>query len=132
MANARKFDSPEKLDRHIRDFIRFCSENDEIPSDYMLCKFLMISPSTLERFRRGEEAGDTYKGFDAPLKRLQQFREHRLLTMLERDPKAGTAAIFQLKQSKNGGYTDSPINTGDQGATITLKIQGVGGADAFK
>lgn len=74
----------------------------------------------------------TYYGYDAPLKRLQQFREHRLLTILEHDPKSGTAAIFQLKQTKNGGYTDSPINTGDQGATITLRIQGVGGADAFK
>ena len=97
-----------------------------------MCKFLQVSPATLERYGRGGEKGDTYYGYDAPLKRLQQFREHRLLTMLEHDPKAGTAAIFQLKQTKNGGYTDSPINTGDQGATITLRIQGVGGADAFK
>lgn len=132
MANKKKIDSPQKLDIFITQFIEKCQKEELIPTDFELCKFLQVSPATLERYGRGGEKGDTYHGYDAPLKRLQQFREHRLLTMLEHDPKAGTAAIFQLKQSKNGGYTDSPINTGDQGATITLKIQGVGGADAFK
>lgn len=132
MANKKKIDSPQKLDLFITQFIEKCQNESLIPTDFELCKYLQISPATLERYGRGGEEGDTYHGYDVPLKRLQQFREHRLLTILEHDPKSGTAAIFQLKQTKNGGYTDSPLNTGDQGATITLKIQGVGGADAFK
>ena len=46
-------------------------------------------------------------------------------------PKRAAAAIFQLKQPFNGGYVESTQQV-DQGATVTLKIEGVGGVDAFK
>lgn len=128
MPNTRKIENPEMLEFHIKKFIHHCENTGEIPSNYNLCKFLSISASTLERYERGE---GTYKGYDAPLKNLRQFREHRLLSMLEGDPKRAAAAIFQLKQSFNGGYTESPISQ-DAGATVTLKIEGVGGAEAFK
>ena len=65
------------------------------------------------------------------LQNLRQYREHRLLTMLEGDSKKAAAAIFQLKQPFNGGYVESTQQV-DQGATVTLKIEGVGGVDAFK
>ena len=129
MANTRKIESPEDLERHVNNFAKWCNETGEIPSDYNLCKFLSVSTSTLDRYKRGEGA---YTGYDAPLKTLRQYREHRLLTMLEGDPKRAAAAIFQLKQPHNGGYVESSVGTGDQGATITLKIEGVGGAEAFK
>ena len=131
MANTRKIESAEMLDKHIKEFIKYCENSSVIPSDWELCKFLNISPSLLSNYQRGEEAGETYKGYNVPLKRLQQFREHRLLELLERDPKASTAAIFQLKQQKNGGYTDAP-QAGDSSATVTLRIEGVGGVEAFK
>lgn len=131
MANRKRIESPDKLDKFITEFIDKCRATGMIPSDYELCRFLQISPSTLDAYWRDGEEGSTYHGYSIPLKKLQQFREHRLLDMLEREPKSSTAAIFQLKQIKNGGYTDSPLNAGE-GATITLKIQGVGGAEAFK
>ena len=131
MANTRKIESAELLDIHIKDFVNYCQDTCAIPSDWELCRFLNISPSLLSNYQRGEEAGETYKGNNVPLKRLQQFREHRLLELLERDPKSSTAAIFQLKQQKNGGYTDAP-QSGDSGATVTLRIEGVGGVEAFK
>lgn len=127
MANTRKIDSAEMLDKHIKDFTEWCTKNGEIPSDYNLCKFLSVSASTLDRYKAGE---GTYKGYDEPLKTLKKFREHRLLTMLEGNPKLSAAAIFQLKQPFNGGYQESQAI--DQSATITLKIEGVGGVEAFK
>lgn len=128
MAQTRKVESAEKLMKYIDDFIKFCEENGEIPSNYNLCKFLSVSAATLSRY----EAGDgNYKGYDIPFKNLRQYREHRLLTMLEGDSKKAAAAIFQLKQPFNGGYVESTQQV-DQGATVTLKIEGVGGVDAFK
>lgn len=127
MANTRKIDSPEMLDKHIKNFIEFCNETGEIPSDYALCKFLSVSASTLDRYKAGE---GTYKGYDEPLKNLRKFREHRLLAMLEGNPKLSAAAIFQLKQPFNGGYQESQAI--DNSATVTLKIEGVGGEEAFK
>lgn len=127
MANTRKIDSAEMLDKHIKDFTEWCTKNGEIPSDYNLCKFLSVSASTLDRYKAGE---GTYKGYDEPLKNLKKFREHRLLAMLEGNPKLSAAAIFQLKQPFNGGYQESQAV--DQSATITLKIEGVGGVEAFK
>lgn len=128
MAQTRKVESAEKLMKYMDDFIKYCEENEQIPSNYNLCKFLSISAATLDRYERGE---GTYKGYEVPFKNLRQYREHRLLSMLEGDPKRAAAAIFQLKQSFNGGYTESPIAQ-DAGATVTLKIEGVGGAEAFK
>lgn len=127
MANTRKIDSAEMLDKHIKNFIEFCNDTGEIPSDYALCKFLSVSASTLERYKAGE---GTYKGYDEPLKTLKKFREHRLLTMLEGNPKLSAAAIFQLKQPFNGGYQET--QTTDNSATVTLRIEGVGGVEAFK
>ena len=48
MGAQRKIETPEMLEKHINDFIAKCEETGEIPSDYALCKFLSISPTTLE------------------------------------------------------------------------------------
>lgn len=128
MANAKKFETPADLERHIKNFIIICETSGQIPDDYALCKYLHVSPATLDRYRGGE---GNYKGWDEPLKMLTLYREHRLLQILESDPKAATSAIFQLKQVKNGGYSDNPGNDGG-GATVTLRIAGVGGEEAFK
>lgn len=131
MSRPRSVESAEILDKYIDDFVQKCEKDNIIPSDYELLGFLNISASTLERFQRGGKEGETYHGYDAPFKKLKAYREHRLLRQLEASRGNNTAAIFQLKQAKNGGYTDNPITTGEQ-ATITLKIDGVGGVDAFK
>jgi len=136
MGAQRKIETPEMLEKHINDFIAKCEETGEIPSDYALCKFLSISPTTLECYMtegRTEEEKErgTYKGYSKPLKKLTQFREHRLLKQLEASKGNNSSAIFQLKQKKNGGYTDAPVQQ-ESNASITLKIEGVGGVEAFK
>lgn len=133
MGRVRSVESADILDKYIDEFISICQKEDKVPSDYELLQFLNISPATMERFQRGgKEEGDTYYGYDAPFKKLRLYREHRLLKQLEASKGNNTAAIFQLKQAKNGGYTDNPITTGDQGATLTIKVEGVGGLEAFK
>jgi len=137
MARPKKIDSPEELDRHIDNFIDKCEKSGIIPSDWELMKFLDISVTTLECYERegrteDEKERETYKGYSTPLKKLVKYRESRLLKQLEATKGNNTAAIFQLKQSKNGGYVDIPTDTSNSNATLTLKIEGVGGIDAFK
>ena len=55
MGAQRKIETPEMLEKHINDFIAKCEETGEIPSDYALCKFLSISPTTLDRFKYEEK-----------------------------------------------------------------------------
>ena len=54
MANTRKIESAEMLDKHIKEFIKYCENSNAIPSDWELCKFLNISPSLLSNYQRGE------------------------------------------------------------------------------
>lgn len=136
MGAQRKIESPEMLDKHINDFIDKCEKGEEIPSDYALCKFLSISPTTLECYMtegrtEDERERGTYKGYSIPMKKLINYREHRLLRMIESSKGNNAGAIFQLKQKKNGGYTDAPVQQ-ESNASITLKIEGIGGIEAFQ
>lgn len=136
MGAPRKIESAEMLDKHIDNFIAMCEEHGEIPSDHALCKFLSVSPTTLECYineGRTEEERErgTYKGYSVPMKKLVNYREHRLLRMIESSKGNNAGAIFQLKQKKNGGYTDAPVQQ-ESNASITLKIEGVGGVEAFQ
>lgn len=132
MSKPRVVKSAEILDKYMEEFIQKCESDGMIPSDYELMRYINCSPATLDRYRRGGKEGETYHGYDEPFKKLLTYREHRLLRQLEASKGNNTAAIFQLKQAKNGGYTDNPITTGDQGATLTIKVEGVGGLEAFK
>jgi hypothetical protein len=141
MANRRKIRDGDELARQIDEFVNWCEEYNEIPSDYNFAKYLDISDYQLQKMYQGggepivDRAGRfkrdvQYNSFPEALKKLSTYREHRLLIQMESNPKMVTSAIFQLKQAKNGGYTDSPLDNSG-GATITLKIEGVGGAEAF-
>ena len=131
MAKPRKVTDVDKFITYLDEFIKTCEQEHLKPSDYNLCKFLSVSQSTLDRYYKGEKAGETYKGFDEALKTLISYREHYYSSMLDQKGSNVAGAIIQLKQPKNGGYTDVPAITSG-GATLTLKIDGVGGLDAFK
>jgi hypothetical protein len=42
-----------------------------------------------------------------------------------------TFAIFNLKQPMNGGYTDKPLSAAGN-TEVVVKLEGVGGSEAFK
>lgn len=137
MARPKKIENPAELDKHIDNFIEMCEEKGIIPSDWELMKFLNISVTTLETYENeGHNEEDrergTYKGYSIPLKKLVKYRESRLLKQLETTKGNNTAAIFQLKQKKNGGYVDVQQEVHSGSATLTLKIEGVGGVEAFR
>ena len=131
MANKRKVTDLNQFEFYIEEFIKKCETESMKPSDHNLRIFLNVSQSTLDRYYRGEKAGETYKGYDEALKNLISYREHLLTSKLDEKGSNVAGAIIQLKQPKNGGYTDVPAITSG-GATLTLRIDGVGGLDAFK
>lgn len=137
MARPKKIETVEELDKHIDNFIEMCEKRGIIPSDWELMKFLNVSATTLETYENeGHNEEDrekgTYKGYSQPIKKLIKYRESRLLKQLETTKGNNTAAIFQLKQKKNGGYVDIPTDAGNNSATLTLRVEGVGGMEAFK
>lgn len=126
MAPPRKIKDAAELKTKIAKFMQLV-ESGEIdkPTDYRLCEFLGISPDTLERWNNER---DKYQGYAEELKKLELFREHYWLSKAD-DPKQTTFAIFNLKQRKNGGYTDRQ-EVEHKDVKIDLTINGVKG-DAF-
>lgn len=123
MARPRKIASAEELQEKISQFIKAIENGDiDKPTDYRLCEFLGVSPDTLENWNNEK---DKYNGYSEALKKLELFREHYWLTVAENDKKA-TFAIFNLKQKKNGGYTDKQ-EIEHKDLKIDVKINGIAG-----
>ena len=106
----RKIKDAEHLARVVEEYINYnisCNQDDNIklPTDYDFCNFADIGISTYYKYLEDE---DTYKGYREALKKLTAYRENYFSELSIRNPKASGAAIFQLKQKKNGGYEDKP------------------------
>lgn len=121
MAPPRKIKTAEELEVKILEFInRVDSGVIDKPTDYRLCDFLGVSADTLENWRNEK---DKYIGYAEALKKLDLYREHYWLTVADNEKKTAFA-IFNLKQKKNGGYTDKQeIEHKDM--KIDIKINGV-------
>ena len=123
MARPRKIQTAEELDEKIREFIELVSSGKiDKPTDYRLLEFLDISYTTLENWQNDTE---NYKGYLDVLKKLERYREHYWLTVADNEKKA-TFAIFNLKQKKNGGYTDKQ-EIEHKDLKIDIKINGANG-----
>lgn len=123
MARPRKIQTAEELDEKIREFIELVSSGKiDKPTDYRLLEFLDISYTTLENWQNDT---DNYKGYLDVLKKLERYREHYWLTVADNEKKA-TFAIFNLKQKKNGGYTDKQ-EIEHKDLKIDIKINGANG-----
>ena len=61
--------------------------------------------------------------------RAKLRRESWLVQRMTGEPKLAQGCLNALKQAKNGGYTDRPVDDGQK--TLVVKLEGVG-ADAFK
>ena len=132
MARPRKIENAEELSQHIDEFIKKCDAGEiESPTDYRLAQFLGISVDTLYRYYtdgRDDEDRVIYKGFGKPLKKLIAYREDRLCRMMEANPRLVTPAIIQLKQNKNGGYTDKQVAESNGTMALNVSISGASGA----
>lgn len=121
MAPPRKIKTAEELEAKVSKFIELVNSGKiDKPTDYRLLEFLDVSADTLENWNNEK---DKYIGYSAVLKKLERYREHYWLSRAD-DPKQSTFAIFNLKQKKNGGYTDKQeIEHKDM--KIDIKINGV-------
>ena len=127
MGRPRQFNTPAEWEHTVSDFIRFCEENGEIPSDWNLVKFAGMSVRTLERYMASQ---GRYAAYDPGAVVLKKYREHWFAraALEARNP---AAALFALKQPKNGGWSD--VQTVKQDSTLHVVVGGVGGSgDAFK
>lgn len=135
MPKERLYKTVEDFEAVVDAFIAECEAgNIPRPSDYRFCIFSGISSTTLSRYYngdniednnniQGDNKGNIYKGFGNALKKLIDYRADRLTGIAEDNPKAATAAIFQLKQKHNGGYTDKQTidTSSDVAINVTLK-----------
>lgn len=123
MARPRKIASAEELAEKLTEFIKLVDSGKiDKPTDYRLCEFLNIEYTTMERWVNDR---DNYKGYAEQLKKLELYREQFWLNKAD-DPKLSTFAIFNLKQKKNGGYTDKQ-EIEHKDLKIDIKINGVNG-----
>lgn len=79
-----------------------------------------------ESYRSYQEDPDYQKVFDW----AQDMRESWAARRLAADPKSAQAFLNILKQGANGGWVDRKTDTGDK--SLTLKVAGVGGMEAFQ
>ena len=128
----RAIESAEQLAQKVDEYIAKNTLDNETgvvpPTDYDLCKFLGISSSTLNNYQRDV---DTYPGYLEALKKLVDYREQYFVTLSLKNPKAAGAAIFALKQAKNGGYVDKPV-VNVEARELTIKTGDGMPADAFE
>lgn len=83
---------------------------------------LKITDSTANRYQKDGENAAAYKAvFDYAKAR----RESWLVRKMVAEPKVAAGCMNALKQKKNGGYTDRPIDSGEK--TLNINIGGVGG-----
>lgn len=123
IAPPRKIKDADELSKKISEFIKLVDSGViDKPTDYRLIEFLGVSADTIENWNNDK---DRYIGYSAVLKKLERYREHYWLNRAD-DPKQSTFAIFNLKQKKNGGYTDKQeIEHKDM--KIDIKINGING-----
>lgn len=79
-----------------------------------------------ESYRSYQEDPDYEKVFNW----AQDMRESWAARRLAADPRSAQAFLNILKQAGNGGWVDRKTDTGDK--SLSIKIAGVGGEEAFK
>lgn len=149
MGRRKAIRSAEDFAAKVLDFIGVCEVSGQSPTDYELWQFLGVSASEWESLTKGldrdgkswpnkarteeerkrAEEMDKREAGDA-VKKLVAYREDRLVKKLEESKNVNGNTIFLLKQAKNGGYQDTQSQ--DVAATVTVKIDGVGGLESFR
>lgn len=109
----------------IDSYLNQCEEAKRKPTKPGLCNYLGISTKTLDNWaKQAEEAengtakdvvGNKYRAYAFPIKRAQQAMADEL------EQRTDTMALFLLKQSWYGGYTDKGDNV-PGGGNLAINI----------
>lgn len=122
---------PAELEALVNQYFDDCEEKGVFPDEAGMLIFLDVSPYQYYDWNGGNDPNNV----EEPIKSFRdtfaraRLRRESWLTRKAVDNKTATGAFNMLKQPKNGGYVDKVKN--DQNATITIRIGGVDGKDAF-
>ena len=119
----RPYKSPEELRGKMEEYFRDMEAQDEFPDEAGMRLALNC----------GHEVWQAYQEDEAYRKVMDwavDMRESWLSRALLRNPRNAQAYLNALKQPKNGGWVDRKTDSGDR--TLRLKIDGVGGEEAFR
>lgn len=129
-----KYKTAKEFSEAIDAFIAGCEQGSiPRPTDYRFCVFAGIEPAELDILYLGaapdEEHAELYREFSSELKKLVRYREDRLIGVIADNPKATSAAVFLLRQKRNGGYTDKKSDDAPGELRINLSLKGADGED---
>ena len=127
----------KKLDEGIDRAIAHCMATGEAPVGFVLDKFLDIPESELARYleegekaQRGEAPWTSgVKGRFLAARRWDEFKTFFWLDRAQKDPKNASFAMFNLKQTENGGYAEKEEK--GKKTPVVVRLDGVGGKDAL-
>ncbi len=118
--------------------IAHCIDTGEAPVGFVLHKFVDIPEAELTRYlEEGEKMRRGELRFSRSLdtrflaaRRWDEFKTFFWLDRAQRDPKNASFAMFNLKQSENGGYAEKEAKAGK--STVVIRLDGVGGREAME
>ncbi len=130
--------TPRELSQGIDRCIEHCLATGEAPVSFVLHKFVEVSEEDLaryleegERMMRGEiKNNPSIKARFLAARRWDEFKTFFWLDRAQKDPKNASFAIFNLKQSENGGYAEKDAKAGK--SSIVVRLEGVGGREAME
>lgn len=128
MGRPKLYNSPEKFNEGIDEYVKICEETGDFPGYSGLLLHMSLSEADIEeRLAKKDKAAAEYqKALDRALLIRKSWLEKTMVT----DGKRAKGCMDALKQPINGGYQDRPTDT----ATPEIKINlvGIGGESAFK
>ena len=126
----RKYGTAKELEAAIEEYFEEMEEQGIFPDEAGMRLHLVISQRTLDAYANGDS--EEAKAYRDVLDAARDRRESWLARRMVSEPKAANGCMNALKQAKNGGYVDKPIqNDGER--KLTIVFTGIkGGEDAFK
>ena len=115
MAFTKKYPSGAVFEKAVDNFLSDCKAANIFPSEPAMLLALDISDDTLRNYEKDKD-----KTYSAAIKKAQIERERWLSEKLITDRYGTSAAIFLLKQAKNGGYRDVQETSGAMNITVNL------------
>jgi hypothetical protein len=125
MAFTKKYPTGAAFEKAVNAFLSECNASNTFPSEPAMLLYLDISDDTLRNYEKDKD-----KTYSAAIKKAQIERERWLSEKLITDRYGTSAAIFLLKQAKNGGYRDVQETSGAM--NITLNLPGMSGSNFGK
>ena len=125
----RKYKSAFDFGKAVNDFFEDCEERGVFPDEAGMFLFLGVRPVTVKRYCEDPDPVEAER-FEEILENAKLQRESWLNQAMTANPKGSIGYMSLLKQQKNGGYVDKPVDTSER--SLTIVVNNVGGEAAFK